>query len=533
DPTSIQRAVREALESGRFSGRRAAVSLSHGEVEHCAVRMAPMPEEEMESAIRWQAGKNLSGDVDTYEIRSLDAGEVIDGDDAMREMIILGASRRAIGERIALLKECGLETAVVESLPTALARWSELAGGAGEAGRPHVVLHVGEASTLIVIVDGADARIVRQINSGRRDLLKALEDEFQLNDQDAASVYEALLSGAEASPVGGDLDIEEARDIVQEAADRLATRLNRELTQCLRYFSVAFRASPPTAGWIVGDEKAGQPLYDALSDSTSLSWQGADLGDRVDGSDASVSSHGGVFAEALGLASHDESCGWATSFVVGKASKVLKKEGQGSSRGVRVAAAALALLMGLGGVYLAQSALDLRSRVEDLTRQVESTEDLSSELQASAREEKTLRGRVEVLDRLSPRISTNAVLAILGGVMPEDTGLTSLTLDASTIEPTPAPKTGARRRTSAADTKPKSPTEVRLNLVGLAPSEVDVARLVRRMADHPLFAKVNLSYSKPSAHGAEVFREFNIAASVSLEASYVIRPVEGDVAHVD
>jgi hypothetical protein len=110
-------------------------------------------------------------------------------------------------------------------------------------------------------------------------------------------------------------------------------------------------------------------------------------------------------------------------------------------------------------------------------------------------------GKAESISSLLERVPRSHLLAIIANSMPECTSLTRVDMDTKKVfVPTPDPKTATKLDSinAKAVTKPK-PSLVALDVTGLAGTDVEVARMIARLARNPLIASVDLVYSQEKA----------------------------------
>jgi hypothetical protein len=94
--------------------------------------------------------------------------------------------------------------------------------------------------------------------------------------------------------------------------------------------------------------------------------------------------------------------------------------------------------------------------------------------------------------------------------MPKEMSLTELNVE---TQEQPARPTSQRQTTNAA-------TEVdrRLNvrLIGVAPSDVDLANFLTGLTGVPFFENVSMTYSRDKAQSGHLLREFEVTFSLNL-----------------
>lgn len=146
---------------------------------------------------------------------------------------------------------------------------------------------------------------------------------------------------------------------------------------------------------------------------------------------------------------------------------------------------------------------DLQDRQHRLAETLKVIPDLTANLAEAAIKQRINR-------ELGSRLTVNAVLAELGRLLPPAGSLTALEYNTVEIRPKASPvKTAA-----AIATHKNVPAEkrVRLTLVGVAPTDVDVANFIGQLSGCPLLAEVNMGYAKMVAidQGRRTARSFQV-----------------------
>jgi Tfp pilus assembly protein PilN len=118
-----------------------------------------------------------------------------------------------------------------------------------------------------------------------------------------------------------------------------------------------------------------------------------------------------------------------------------------------------------------------------------------------------------VEEHLGSRVSPQLVLAELQKLLPEGIGLTKMELTAQEI---PADKRALAKPVGVND-KPDTQGQKRLRMliVGLAPSDVDLANFIAQLSTSPLFENVNMVYSKSVVIQGHVAQEFSATCLVA------------------
>lgn len=237
--TAYHEAVVEAMTAMRneapFAGHCIATAVPASVMQVKNLRLPPMPPAELAAAVAWEAADRLGLDREAAEIRYFDAGEVRQGTEARREVILLAVPRPFIDAHFAAMSSLGFEVAAIDTPDAALVR-SVVAGAPADA-----------AARVIVQIDGERTRVV--IARGRRVVF--------VKPLDAAGRAEASASfpSMPAPDAAG--------------GDRVAD-LSRELGLCLRYYSVTFRGDRPQHAVLTGTGAHAQ-LASQLAEQSGLS----------------------------------------------------------------------------------------------------------------------------------------------------------------------------------------------------------------------------------------------------------------------
>ena len=189
----------------------------------------------------------------------------------------------------------------------------------------------------------------------------------------------------------------------------------------------------------------------------------------------------------------------------------------------------------VGSLGIAGMRVVVELQYEEASRQIEDLEDLEERKSG-------LLHKVELSTVLLERVPRSHVLARLTNHLPENTSLTTITMQAENVTVTPEDKAGnkaaaASKRTGKDKDKKVKITRVRFRLDGLARTDVEVAEFMSRLHADPLFENVDLQFSEefPYQEGVTM-RRFQLAfllsrqAAKALETSMAEEPAGSDPA---
>ena len=249
----------QMVEKGKFVGRKVVTTLPATTIQYKNLRMPAMPGDELKGAVQWEAADRLHLDVDSFQIEFFDAGEVRQGEEVRKEIIVLAAPKRMIQDHLVMLKASGLQPVAIDAVPGALARIAHVQGFGGSDDEARVLIDLGASSTKVVICRGGGVVFFKLIDIGGQRFDQVVAKQLKLSPAAAA---EARRGGAQDG-----VDPEETGRAVADALRETIQELAREISLCLRYYSVTFRGSRPDTVTLVGGEASHPHLADLLGEA--------------------------------------------------------------------------------------------------------------------------------------------------------------------------------------------------------------------------------------------------------------------------
>ena len=261
--------IRQILRQNPFHGRRVVASLPRDIVHVKNLRLPVMPADELAAAIEFEARTIFSFDTESAQVRFLPAGEVRQGNDARMEVILLAALSRQVDQFLELLNRGG---AVVESLdwePSAIYRGVErFIRRREDEHEVHVLIDIGLRSSQVIIGKGREMSFFKPIDVGGRQLDEAVSRKLGITMEEACALRRRLMenSASATSPTSATSDPKRdpVRQAVFDATRSTMEQLGREISLCLRYYSVTFRGHRPARVRIIGGEANDPQLLSVL-----------------------------------------------------------------------------------------------------------------------------------------------------------------------------------------------------------------------------------------------------------------------------
>lgn len=268
---AVSDAIAGLLSNGSFQGRRCVSCLPASEVQYKNLRLPRMPDEELLQAVQWEANDRLRLSGEPLSIQFYDAGEVRQGDEARREVILLAAPVGFVERHTRSLVDAGLEPVAVDAVPSALRRCvGLLPSGPGSAAggdddddnaAVRVVIDAGYAGSKVLITRGSRIVFFKLVPVGGKRFDEAASDSLQVPLDEAVALRRQLIAG--------EVDSRSRSRVAEEvitAMRPLVVELGRELSLCLRYYGVTFRGRRPDEVLLVGGEAMAPGLPEMLGD---------------------------------------------------------------------------------------------------------------------------------------------------------------------------------------------------------------------------------------------------------------------------
>jgi hypothetical protein len=212
-----------------------------------------------------------------------------------------------------------------------------------------------------------------------------------------------------------------------------------------------------------------------------------------------------------------------------------RRRGRRVRQGLLLLAVAAGLCVagvGMKGRSLAQ--LETAERLEEVLDTEQGSLGVLAMLQ---REKQELVQQVDLHRDLVPTVSYADVIAAVNHALPDEIAMTELVL--RSVRPDPEPRaaadttTATRRGGQAEETQDHEPNLIGLELLGLAPDDLAIARLVSNLHEDPLFSRIKMRSSRALTVGPIRAREFSLTLTVDLDRRIEWIDSPAEVAHAD
>jgi type IV pilus assembly protein PilM len=249
----IVSAIKRMLANGGFRGRNVVSCLPSDKLRITSLRLAEAEKYGIEQALRREVAHRFGLDPDKDSMDYMIAGSVQQGDEVKNELILFATDNETIKNHISTLEEAELRPVAIDTIPCALFRSFERSLRRQEdRDRTAVFVDVGSCFTTVVFGRGGEISFIKQIQIGRQKFTHEVATKLGINVAEAEMLQEALRVDpglfslksdlAKKAPAENRHDIDmSTRQVMVDAVSAVAEDLVREISLCLRYYTVTFR----------------------------------------------------------------------------------------------------------------------------------------------------------------------------------------------------------------------------------------------------------------------------------------------------
>jgi type IV pilus assembly protein PilM len=277
-------AIKQILAEGKFHGRNVVSCLPNDKLKITSLRLAETEAGEIEQTLKREASQRFGLDSDKDIINYLIAGNVQSGEISKNELILFAASDETIRNHIAMLEEAKLKPVAIDTVPQALFR-SFVRSRRREEDKEQTVVFVDVGSQFTTVVFGHSGEIsfTKQIPIGGEKFNREIASKLGVSIEEAQMLREkqqmecvinyARKDGIKAGvglgltklspPNENSLDAS-TREAMVDAIGAAAEELAKEISLCLRYYTVTFRGKRVERAIFSGGEAYEKILLNVL-----------------------------------------------------------------------------------------------------------------------------------------------------------------------------------------------------------------------------------------------------------------------------
>jgi len=246
-------ALRRMLSQGDFRGRDVISCVPSGKLKITSLRLSEAEKGAVEQALRKEVALRFGLDPNEDAIDYVVAGHVRQGDELKSELVVFATDNQTIRDHIRMLEEADLKPVSIDTIPCALFRSFERSLRRQEDRELTVVfVDVGSCFTTVVFGRGGEISFVKQIPIGGERFAQQVAAKLGVSVSEAETLRESLrvessLRSLKQDAEDGPSRQEEpdvdasTRHAVSDAVTSVAEELAKEVSLCLRYYTVTFR----------------------------------------------------------------------------------------------------------------------------------------------------------------------------------------------------------------------------------------------------------------------------------------------------
>ena len=246
-------AIKRMLANGSFQGKNVVSCLPSNKLRITSLRLAEAQRQSIEQALKKEVAHRFGLDPDKDSLDYMVAGSVQQGDEVKNELILFATDNETIKNHIATLEEAELRPVAIDTIPCALFRSFERSLRRQEdRNRTAVFVDVGSCCTTVVFGRAGEISFIKQIQIGGQKFTQEIAAKLGIDVNEAEMLQEALRvdpglfslksDPTEQAPVENWHNIDmSTRQVMVDAVSAVADELVREISLCLRYYTVTFR----------------------------------------------------------------------------------------------------------------------------------------------------------------------------------------------------------------------------------------------------------------------------------------------------
>ena len=249
----IVSSMKRMIANGGFLGRNVVTCLPSDKLKITSLRLAEADNYSIEQALRREVAHRFGLDPEKDSMDYMVAGSVRQGDEIKNELILFATDSETIKDHIATLEQADLRPVAIDTIPCALFRSFERSLRRQEdRDRTAVFVDVGSRFTTVVFGREGEISFIKQIQIGGQKFTKEIAAKLGISNAEAEMLQEALRVDpgllslkadiGEQAPAESWHNIDmSTRQVMVDAVSAVADDLVKEISLCLRYYTVTFR----------------------------------------------------------------------------------------------------------------------------------------------------------------------------------------------------------------------------------------------------------------------------------------------------
>jgi len=176
DPQAVAKLIKECLAEGGISARDVVVMVSGSQVFVRRITMPPMPQDELDEVIPFEATKQVSFSVEQLEVDYIIVGEKDVGGVKNQDILLVATPKEVVEQQKSIIRAAGLRTVAVTVAPMVLWKAFQLSNKSCED-KVIALLDIGHERTTISLLNNGILEFTRTINLGGDEVTSSLMTE--------------------------------------------------------------------------------------------------------------------------------------------------------------------------------------------------------------------------------------------------------------------------------------------------------------------------------------------------------------------
>ena len=236
-------AVKTMYTNGNFYGKNVVSCLPSNELKIASLRLTEAESEKVEHILKYEVVQRFGLDPEKDAMDYIVAGNVRQGDEIKKELILFATDNEIIKNHIEMLESAGLKPMSIDIIPCALFRSFERSFRRQEDRENAIIfVDVGSSYTTVIFGRGGEISFVKQIKIGAGDFDSEVASKLGITNREAEVLREELQAENYTATHEKQQRIDAStRQIMVNAISKIAEKLASEISRCLRYYTVTFR----------------------------------------------------------------------------------------------------------------------------------------------------------------------------------------------------------------------------------------------------------------------------------------------------
>ena len=285
-------AIRKSLDEGNFHGKKVISCMPSDKLKITSIRLPEMENDQIEDTLKKEVNDRFGLDADKDMINYIVAGNIQQGNETKNELILFAADNETVSNHIALLEEAKLRPVAIDTIPCALFRsFERLLRRQEDKNITAVFVDIGNKYTTVVFDREGEISFIKQIPIGGYRFNSEIAAKLDISIKEAELLRKRLQDDQKRTAVK-ESDIDESiKQVVVDSVEIVSEELAKEISLCLRYYTVTFRGKRVEQAIFAGGEAYENVLLNVLRRQLAVNVQvakplrGFDISDVEFGSD--------------------------------------------------------------------------------------------------------------------------------------------------------------------------------------------------------------------------------------------------------